>query len=382
MDNLVNDKRISYFACFKPQSISNMKTICTAILMLISQLVFCCSCVPNMPFKSKEDLKNYNYVALVTITELAPYDTMHKAFQLRTSGKISTDIVELFKGEPLKQFNDASYNTDCAFKLEVGERWLFLGNSKKGVVDIDVCGYSVKYSDANGLRDWLYFGGINELGVLRTIFGHTEITNAVHIQLYPNKKTEVEQSFKNGQLNGVRKIYYPDGKIYIIEKFKNGQRIGFRNYYGASGQLRKHVTYKNGLIAEAVDYQDTTEDAWYMNFQIHYHNDLLFGDRDHDTTFFIRKLDSLRSLKNWDKTVANIFKYSRDGLSYIQRNYDYKGDIRLSVAQNWEKQTNEAYHYRDNGTLEYYMLYDQKNDRQVEYDYDKNGNCRDFEGVK
>ncbi len=355
-----------------------MKALITLLISIIAEHSFCCSCITMKNFEKKDDLKEYNFIAMVTIKKLAPYNMVNKAFHLRTNGEIKFEILEQFKGGPIELANDYSYNTDCAMYLKEGEQWLLFGSITNGKVNVDRCGYSVQYRDSTGLREWGHFNGIKQLDVLRKIYGHPLISNPTKKQFYPNGNIEVEQTFKNGKLDGLRKIYYPDGKIYITEKFKNGVRVDFRDVYRSNGQLQQHVVYKNNLIAKDISYQDTTEIAWWCNYQIHHHNDMLFGDKIHDTTYYINKLDSLRHLSHWDRQIASIKTYSLDGMSYTFKSYDYKGDIKITAIQNWKKQINETFHYRENGKMEYYSLYNHGNNQQIEYDYAENGSRKDF----
>jgi antitoxin component YwqK of YwqJK toxin-antitoxin module len=355
-----------------------MKLPYTLFLLLITKLSFGCSCAPMADFKSKDDLKEYDFIALMTVKELAPIDTSSKFMRLRKNGDIKINLTELFKGNSVDQVYDSSFRNDCAFDLQVGEQWIFFGTTYNGKINISRCGYSVKYRDTIGAREWWYFGGIKQLDVLRTIYAHQQESNAFKKQFYLNGNIEVEQKFKNGKLNGLRRIYYPNGKIHIEEKFKDGNRVDFRNTYHPSGQLIESVTYSRGFIKQVVQYQDTTEVAWYMNFQTAHNNDLLFGDKDHDPQFFISTLDSLRKLKAWDKQIASSRKYADNGRSYDFVSFNYRGVIRAKGYLDWDKQINEHTNYYDNGKVQMYIKYDQINDQQIEYDYTKEGKRRDF----
>lgn len=355
-----------------------MKLLYTLLLLLITKWAFACFCGPLPDFKSKEDLKGYDFIALVTIKELAPVDTASKFMRVHTNGDIKINVIESFKGDNINLLNDPSFYSDCAFDLYPGEQWIFFGTAYNGKMTISRCNYSLRYRDTVGIRDWWYFEGIKQLDVLRTIYGHPAESNVLKKQFYPNGNIEVDQSFKNGKLSGIRKIYYPNGKIHIEEKFKDGNRIDFRNTYHLSGQLIESVKYSHGLIKQITQYQDTTEVAWYMNYETNNNKDPLFGDKDHEPQFFINTLDSLRKLKAWDKQIANIRKYDDNGRSYTYMAYNYKGDTSVVDYLDWDKQVSEHTNFYDSGKAQMYIKLDPVNDKQIEYDYTKEGKRRDF----
>jgi antitoxin component YwqK of YwqJK toxin-antitoxin module len=356
-----------------------MKTLFTIILLMIAKCSFCCYCGLLPDFKSKEDLKEYDFIALVKITAVSPLDTADHYMHTRMNGEITINVLELFKGKNINLVNDPSFKSDCNLNLQTGEQWFFFGSIREGKMEVSRCSYTSVYRDIKGQREWKYLGAIKQLDVLRSIYQHPLISNMVNKQLYPDGSIEVEQYFKNGKLDGTRKIYYPNGKLNITEDFKNGIRVGHRNFYGPSGQMLRSVEYENNLIKLAIDYQDTTENAWYLNYQIHNNKkDLLFGDSDHDSTFFVKKLDSLRNLKNWDKKIQTIFTYSNDGRSYKMNMYDYLGNPEADNYVDYDKQISEYHRFYKNGKLEEYMKQDQLKNQQVEYDYNEAGVRRDF----
>jgi antitoxin component YwqK of YwqJK toxin-antitoxin module len=355
-----------------------MKILCTLIFLIVIKHSFGCVCAPLPEFKSKEDLKGYDFIALVQIKQLAPKDSAR--LLMRKDGHIGIEVLELFKGESINLLYDPGFNSDCTLSLENNEQWIFFGTIKNGKVEVYSCSYSVKYREANGIREWQYFTGIKQLNVLRSIYGYPTVANNIPKQLYPNGNIEIEQHFSNGQLNGTRKIYYPDGKIFITEDFKNGVRVGFRNYYGKSGQLLKSVSYKNGLIKKSITYQDTTEISWYFNWQTHHNRDPLFGEREHDSTFFVKTLDSLRHLKYWSKEVHIVYTYDNNGRNYKSLLYGYRGNLEGVSSLDWDMQIYEHHNFYKSGRIEIYAKYDQLNNKQVEFDYKEDGTVKNFTG--
>lgn len=353
------------------------KLVLTILLVLSAVNAIACTCAPQLDFKSKDDLKPYDFVALVQVIKVPP-KTGNRFMNLRVSGNIGIKINELFKGDTTSVLYDESFNNDCAFDLHLGEQWLFIGTRYKGKTIIDKCGYSRIYSDSTGKRDWSYFRGLERLDMLRHLYDHAITPNLANKIYYPNGKVEIEQRFKRGLLTGIRKIYYPTGLLYVAEKFKDGKRVAFRNIYHPSGQLINQTIYKNGLKTQIIGYQDTTESAWYINFQIHHNNDLLFGDKSRTPLQYKLMLDSLRGLKHWDKQVSYSRKFMSDGRSYVTEGFNYKGDTTFKAHLDWDKKISEEIHFLANGKVEYTMKRDQKNNQQFERDYDRKGGPRDF----
>jgi len=356
----------------------SMKTLALFTLLFIAKAAVGCSCLPLREIKSQEDLKVYNFIALASVSTLSPVDSTKWGMRVRKSGDIGIRIIESFKGGNTTLLNDPSFDNDCAMNLKAGEQWLFFGTVSNGKIEVSRCGHSIRYRDTSEAREWWSFSGLKELDVLRAIYKRPVYSNAVQKQLYSNGTVEVAQTFKKGKLDGIRKIYYPDGRIYIEEKFKRGARTDFRNVYHKSGQLIETVHYFRGLIKKIIRYQDTTEIAWYLNFQSEHNDDLLFGDREHKPPYFKNLLDSLRKLKAWDKQIAYERRFTDNGRSYAYEMYNYKGNFEVKNYLDWHRQISEHTLYYDNGRSKMYIKQDNKSNKEIEYDYNKEGKRKDF----
>ncbi len=346
------------------------------IVLLISKNASACVCAPQLDFKTKDDLKSYDFIAFVKITKLSAYH-IPRWSNTRVNGNIGIRINELFKGDTTSIVYDSSYDSNCALNIKEGEEWLLFGNVSNGKVSVSVCSFSRMYRDSTEKRDWRSLIIIERLNMLRHIYDHAIPQNTNAKIFYPNGKLEVSQTFKNGKLDGVRNIYYPTGQLYIAEKFKNGKRVEYRNTYMPSGQLIRQTIYRNGLIKQLITYQDTAESTWYINYQVHNNNEPLFGDKSHTPAQFSLMLDSLRKIKHWEKQIAMDKTFGDDGRSYTLKMFDYKGDTSAVGYLDWNKRLYEHTVYR-NGKIEYTAKYDQLNDSQIEHDYDRPGGPKDF----
>lgn len=53
------------------------------------------------------------------------------------------------------------------------------------------------------------------------------------------------ENYKNGKLDGARKVFYPDTKIAEEMNYSNGSKEGIYKKYGQNGTLLEQTTYKN-----------------------------------------------------------------------------------------------------------------------------------------
>jgi hypothetical protein len=355
-----------------------MRIIITTAFLLLNIKLFACSCLFPPAFKNKEDLKEYTFIALVSIKQTAPLDSANRYMHLRLNGDIKISILEQFKGPAIDIVFDSSYNNDCNLNVETGEQWLFFGYTQNGKTYISRCSYTVRYKTVNGFREWNYFTGIEQLDVLRRIYEHKAFSTISDKVFYPDGKIEIKQKITDGKLNGKRSIFYPNGNIFIAEDFKKGVRAGYRRIYDTSGHMLQSTKYERGIKKEVINYQDTAENVWYIKYQIKNHNEPLFGEKEHDSAYFVKLLDSLRSLKHWDKEIRSSYIYSNDGLSYKYLSYGYKGNLEGEGYQDWKTKINERRNYYKSGKLQTYIRYDQINDKQIEYDYKEDGSKKEF----
>ncbi len=100
---------------------------------------------------------------------------------------------------------------------------------------------------------------------------HADLKNGQWVTFYPNSKTWMKMTFRNGVLNGpiyeysiegvpvsegmynnnvkngVCRIYFPDGNPKEITMYHKGQKDGIENLYYPNGKRISIGTYKNGI---------------------------------------------------------------------------------------------------------------------------------------
>jgi antitoxin component YwqK of YwqJK toxin-antitoxin module/tetratricopeptide (TPR) repeat protein len=72
-------------------------------------------------------------------------------------------------------------------------------------------------------------------------FTGNEVIKAIH----PNGTTAIEEPYKNGTMNGAKRIYFSNGKLYSEYNYKDGDYEGAFKVFYPSGQLREKGEYKD-----------------------------------------------------------------------------------------------------------------------------------------
>lgn len=349
-----------------------MKLIFTTLILLKSMSAVACYCGLLQPYKNKEDLKTYDFIALAEIKDLKPLNPAVGS-QSVEAGII---IKELFKGNPVTAVYDDAYRSSCDMGLRRGEQWLLFGTVYKGRMLVGSCTYSQPYRDSTGTRDWNYQGAIERLNALKLIFDHRFATVPKERIFYPDGKLEIVQSVRNKKLDGVRKIYYPSGRLYVIERFKRGERIDYRNVYSVSGQLLFHEEYEGGLVTKKIAYEDSTFTAKMLSTTAEI-GDIRFAGIKRDRVTIARAIDSLRATIAWGH-YQSLTQLNSNGKSYTNQFYYNTGQLRSKGFFDIENQKSEFYHYLENGRLQFYEKKDFKKDEDLEYDYKPDGTKKEF----
>lgn len=342
----------------------------TAVLFLqINSLA--CSCLGDFKrIKSEEDLRNYEFVALVKIIS---------EVSNRSSGATSSEeamlgfkIIEKYKGPDIGKVVERDVGTSCDMGIEVGDEWVLYATGYNGKVFIHACNRNIRYRSKEGVRDWHYKRGIEEVDDLRTLYGRfpKRPTDGAARQYYPNGKTEIEETYSKGLRNGVRTVYHPNGKIWGKQMFVNDSLEGKSEWFFPSGQLNDQKFYrKDILINKSRIYYDTTITDRMRQFLI----------RD-----FYRTEDSLR--KTYRRIQVHLEAlYDYDGKTVYSREYSRWGNIESEEIYRDESRDFTAIYYHDNGVVRsvqhiknlrsrgHYQEYDADGHPTKSWDYDEKG---------
>lgn len=341
-----------------------MKTLCLALLItLVGSLaqVSACVCInENQRLKSLDDLKVYDFVALVKITsETVNPPSDSTPFRDATLG---FRIVEKFKGKNSSELIEKDIQSSCDMGIEVGDEWILYARQYNGKIYIGACDRNIQYRDRQGVREWHYKRGIQELEDLHALNGHSEKPkpDGIDRQYYPDGSTEVETSYRDGFRNGTRIVYHRNGKVWGKQTFINDSLQGKSEWFFPSGQLYDQKFYRKGILVNTSRiYYDTTVTERMKKFLI----------RD-----FYKTEDSLR------KTFARIqvkleALYDADGQIVHSREYSRWGKIEQEYFYHREDNHYTVVYYHDNGQVKsigHLKNYTKPYGRHQAYDRDGN----------
>lgn len=342
----------------------------TAVLFLqINSLA--CSCLGDFKrIKSEEDLKNYEFVALVKII---------LEVSNRSSGATSSDeatlgfkIIEKYKGPDIGKVVERDVGTSCDMGIEVGDEWVLYATGYNGKVFIHACNRNIRYRSKEGVRDWHYKRGIEEVDDLRTLYGRIpkRPTDGAARQYYPNGKTEIEETYSKGLRNGVRTVYHPNGKIWGKEAFENDSLQGKSEWFYPSGQLHDQKFYRSDiLINKSKFYYDTTVTAREKQFLI----ESLYKTEDSLRKTFSRIQVWMEALYDYNGRIILSREYSRSGNLLSERVYDPEEHYSSSIYYHENGTVKAMQHSKNLKDVGHYQEYDANGKPTKSWDYDENG---------
>ena len=84
--------------------------------------------------------------------------------------------------------------------------------------------------------------------------------NRVGTWLYYHKNSKgimIEETYENGNLNGVSKLFYKSRQLAKIESFKDGKLHGSSKQYSEQGVLTDDLNYENGALNGTAAFYET-----------------------------------------------------------------------------------------------------------------------------
>lgn len=135
-----------------------MKTCLNRVVLLLSLSLItlsystACSCsYDNKPIDSTI-VKSYEFIALVKITADRDHPKPQKN-ALGTTGLLTFQIKELFKGQPINQLVEEMKNTSCDLGISIGEEWVVFGKKRDVEIVLTACDRNERYRQTNGFRE-------------------------------------------------------------------------------------------------------------------------------------------------------------------------------------------------------------------------------------
>ena len=234
-----------------------IKTLLLIYFSLTTVKALACECTGPYEFKTKDDLKEYSFIAFVRVDSIFVSEVEKKSeHDLFYEANVTT--LETFKGESVSSilvnggnFNLNSSMTSCDIGIQENQYWIiFAYKDNSGKQRTGLCTLSKLYSDINGEKDWKYERGIKELRLLRDIYNHPkqqihERLNGKIETMYPSGSVEILEEFENGLRHGERVIYYPSGTKMIVENYLNGQKSGHSIWFDLKGRKERDFTFLN-----------------------------------------------------------------------------------------------------------------------------------------
>jgi len=171
-------------------------------------------------------------------------------------------IVELFKGESVRNIIEFGKNTSCEIGMAIGEEWIIFGKTVDGNITVGACNPTNRYRDVAGSRID-YFGWSNQaLFKLKKIFGHKDdrIKTGKRFDTLYNGQIEIEENVINGKLYGPRKTWHPNGKLWLEEYYINDSLNGKSLKYSGTGQVIEEKFFRMGKpTGKSRTFYDTTD---------------------------------------------------------------------------------------------------------------------------
>lgn len=351
-----------------------LRNLCISLILILISLhtsLMACSCSDNFKrIKSVDDLKDYQFVALVKVTsETINPISDSTPFQ---DAVLRFIIIEKFKGNDLREVIESDVKTTCDMGIEVGDEWIIFVRSFDNKLTISACDRDIRYRDKAGMRDWHYKRGIQELEDLRQLYRRSgkQHRDGISREYYPDGKVEIEETYGNSLKNGVQTVFHPSGRIWGKQTFVNDSLEGRSEWYYPSGQLDDQRFYRKGfLINLARVYYDTTVTDFDKKFLV----------RDfYKTEDSLRKTYSriqvwMEALYDYDGKIVCAREYSRWGNLEHETLYHQEDSNFTSVFYHDNGQVRTIQHHKDHKNSGHYQEYDPDGNPTRSWDYDADG---------
>ncbi len=118
--------------------------------------------------------------------------------------------------------------------------------------------FTIDSTTSNNSYNYDEIMSINKLVYLKK--DSTLVTGKIN-NYYDNGQVKQLKTFKDGKLDGLRKVWYENGQLMQEGTFKNGKIEGTRSLWFDTGELKAEGTYKDGNL-------DGYKKQWYKNGQL------------------------------------------------------------------------------------------------------------------
>jgi antitoxin component YwqK of YwqJK toxin-antitoxin module len=223
-----------------------------------------CRC-SHLGVLSQRDIDKTDYIALVKIKDILPATVESpRYYDSKSYFKIVVEEIKHYKGSHLSEIIVAGghekfgTSTSCDLGMMEGSEWIIFAQNDKDRPIVYPCWRTTYYKNADGLRDWQFGRGFQELAFLDTFFKlkkeESLITNGTNKIFFPNGKLEKVEYFRQGKLDGLVEYYYPSGVMFGRIGYKNGVLHGKSLWYYPDGSLQNEEKFLKGIKIDTAIY--------------------------------------------------------------------------------------------------------------------------------
>ncbi len=362
-----------------------MISCCRILLLIIFQslalISYSCTCAYKT--LTKEDLANFDHIAIVTVKKLNPFKNTDA-----TLYKADVETLEVFKGNKISSLLVRSVNTSCDMGVRKDAVWIVFANIWNGHPSIGPCSFNEQLFGVipGEYSNWYYERGLSTLDFLRSHY-YKPSFNGVFRKKWLNGNLSATFSMRNGKWSGDKLWYNEKGKLILKEQFTDGDKNGLstiwypnrlvhskvnyslnkksgeevRNYL--SGQIMKKLMYEKGELEGLVQEWDVFSNLIYTAQYKHgLQIDTAYRWYSIDTTALGRVFYTLASSKKISEDSAYALNNKRQLQSII---------INDSIGRLIKK----TFFYR-NGTLEKEIFVEPNTKYIVTHEYDEDGKTK------
>lgn len=242
-----------------------MKKLFVLLFFFFPAIAFACMCSQYHRDMNRA-IKEYSFIAHVKIIkkslpEKSDTSLVKQYYDPGSIRKVEIEIIELYKGTNRILIAEWGVGTSCDMGIRENEEWVLFGNYiDDKYVSVSYCNVWIKLANAEGERHWMYDSGIEAMQDLRKLANIPEKgqKNGKYDFFYTNGNRLAEEEYKNGLLEGYRKIYYSNGRLMKEGLFEKGKPSGSHKEYARHGQLISEFYYEKEHITHSVWWYDTS----------------------------------------------------------------------------------------------------------------------------
>lgn len=250
-----------------------IKRIYPIFLMLIFSFsienLLACYCDFEPEFKSKKDLSEYGFIALVEVLKV---DSIAGD---KNNHRIEFRIIEKFKGDQIHQSvvwgKHRSLNqgwTSCDLGEDVGEEWFLFAKKVGNDYKIGSCDRTTRYKKANSFRFWPEPGEMDLFNKLRVVFGKRltalKFQDGFRVEYLKNGQKQLEEFYRNGKLEGERKLWHVDGNLMLLQNWKNGLKDGYEYFWSERSGFSSKSKHRKGVQIDTASFWSGTDTSKFI----------------------------------------------------------------------------------------------------------------------